>query len=75
MTELVLRDIDPILVERIARVAMARGWSRDETLLRLLEQGLFACEQEVSGGFEGMEVAALSDAIAALKLLPAGQGF
>ncbi|KAF1687029.1 hypothetical protein B1992_06570 [Pseudoxanthomonas broegbernensis] len=75
MTDLVLRDIDPILAERIRRVAAARGWSVDETLLRLLEQGLFASEQEVRGGFENVEVVALSDAIAALKMLPAGKGF
>lgn len=72
--DLVLRDIDPILAERIRRVAEARGWTLNETALRLLEQELFASEHEVSGGFEGMEVAALSDAIAALKLLPAGPG-
>ncbi len=75
MTELVLRDIDPILSERIRRVAEARGWSAHEAIVRLLEQGLFASEQEVSGGFENAEVGALSEAIAALKLLPAGKGF
>jgi len=75
VTDLVLRDIDPILSERIRRVAQARGWSPDEAVLRLLEQGLFASEEEVRGGFENMEVGALSDAIAALKLLPAGKGF
>lgn len=75
MPDLVLRDIDPILAERIQRIGLARGWSPHETVMRLLEQGLFACEQEVRGGFESPEVDALSDAIAALKLLPAGQGF
>ncbi len=75
MHDLVLRDIDPILAERIQRIGIARGWSQQETVLRLLEQGLFACEQEVRGGFESPEVDALADAIAALKLLPAGQGF
>lgn len=75
MPDLVLRDIDSILAERLRRIGLARGWDQRETVVRLLEQGLFACEQEVRGGFESPEVDALADAIAALKLLPAGQGF
>jgi hypothetical protein len=72
MADLLLRDIDPILTERIARVAAARGWTVSYTALYLLEQGLYACEQEVSGGLANREVDALADAIAALKQLPAG---
>lgn len=75
MTDLVLRDIDPILAERIRRVGVARGWTQHETILRLLEQGLFASEHEVRGGFESTEVDALAAAIAALKEVPAGKGF
>ena len=75
MTDLLLRDIDPILAERIQRVSVARGWSEHETILRLVEQGLFVSEQEVRGGLEGREVDALAQAIAALKEVPAGKGF
>ncbi len=75
MTDLLLQDIDAILAERIRRVAAARGWTQHETILRLLEQGLFACEQEVRGGFEDQEVDALAAAIAALKEVPAGRSF
>ena len=75
MADLVLRDIDPILADRIRRVSVARGWTQQETLTRLLEQGLFASEHEVRGGFEDREVDALADAIAALKEVPAGKGF
>lgn len=75
MTDLLLRDIDPILAERIRRVSVARGWDQHETILRLLEQGLFASELEVRSGFEDTEVDALADAIAALKEVPAGKGF
>src|SRR5690606_19194880 len=75
MPDLVLRDIDPILAERIQRVAQARGWGLRETALRLIEQGLFASEEEVRSGFENPEVEALAEAIAALKELPAGRGF
>jgi hypothetical protein len=76
MADLLLRDIDPILAERIRRVAVARGWTQHETILNLLEQGLFSSEHEVrGGGFEDLEVGALADAIAALKEVPAGKGF
>lgn len=75
MIDLVLRDVDPILAERIRRVSVARGWSQHETLMRLLEQGLFASEHEVRSGFVDPEVDALTDAIAALRELPAGKGF
>ena len=75
MTDLLLRDIDPILADRIRRVSVARGWTQHETILRLLEQGLFASEHEVRGGFEESEADALAEAIAALKEVPAGKGF
>ncbi len=75
MTDLVVRDIDPVLVERIRRISVARGWTQHYTVIMLIEQGLFASEHEVRGGFENPEVDALSDAIAALKELPAGNGF
>lgn len=75
MTDLVLRDIDPVLVDRIRRISMARGWTQHQTVVNLLEQGLFASEHEVHGGFQHPEVDALADAIAALKQLPAGGDF
>jgi hypothetical protein len=74
MVDLLLRDLDPLLNERIRRVAVARGWTREETCVALLEQGLFASELEVRGGFQNPEVEALSEAIAALQALPAGHG-
>jgi len=73
MVDLVLRNVDPLLVERIRRVAVARGWTREETCTALLEQGLFASELEVRGGFIDPEVNALSEAIAALQALPPGR--
>ncbi|CTP91702.1 hypothetical protein [Xanthomonas graminis] len=75
MTDLLLRDIDPILVDRIRRIAIARGWTQHQTVLNLIEQGLFASEHEVRSGFENPEVDALSEAIAVLRELPAGAGF
>ncbi|CTP91986.1 hypothetical protein A6R71_05895 [Xanthomonas translucens pv. arrhenatheri] len=75
MTDLLLRDIDPILVDRIRRIAVARCWTQHQTVLNLIEQGLFASEHEVRSGFENPEVDVLSEAIAVLRELPAGAGF
>ncbi|MEJ1097626.1 MULTISPECIES: hypothetical protein [unclassified Pseudoxanthomonas] len=75
MTDIVLKDIDPVLADRIRRVAAARGWNIHETIFNLLEQGLFACEAEVRSGFDNNEVDVLSAAINALKEVPAGKGF
>ena len=41
MTDIVLKDVDPILAERIRRVSQARGWPIHDTIFNLLEQGLF----------------------------------
>ncbi len=75
MAEVTLRDIDPLLLERIRRLSVARGWTREYTCTVLLEQGLFACEHEMSHGFEHPEVDVLSEAIHALQALPAGAEF
>jgi hypothetical protein len=75
MADLVLRDLDPLLEERIRRVAVARGWTREYTCVALLEQGLFSSELEVRHGFQNPEVDALADAIAALQALPDAKSF
>ncbi|MBD9480251.1 hypothetical protein [Pseudoxanthomonas sp. PXM02] len=75
MTDIVLKDVDPILAERIRRVSHARGWPIHDTIFNLLEQGLFVCEAEVRGGFDDREVNALAEAISALKDVPPGKGF
>ncbi|MEN5203191.1 hypothetical protein ABE473_01835 [Stenotrophomonas sp. TWI700] len=74
MADLLLRDVDPLLLERIRRIAVARGWTREDTCMALLEQGLFASELEVRSGFHDPEVDALAAAIAALQALPDAQG-
>ncbi|WP_305805086.1 hypothetical protein [Stenotrophomonas sp. YIM B06876] len=70
MADLTLRDVDPVLLERILRLAVARGWTREQTCLVLLEQGLFAIEGEARGGFATSEEDALREAISALRDLP-----
>lgn len=75
MTDIVMKDVDPVLADRIRRVAEARGWSVHETIFNLLEQGLYSSESEISSGFNDREVDVLSDAITALKGVPPGPGF
>ena len=74
MADLILPDLEPMLVERIDRVAQVRGWTRQTVLLDLIEHGLFQREEEIrGGGFDSPEVDALSDAIKALQALPPGR--
>jgi len=75
MADLLLREVDPMMLERIGRLAIARGWTHAQTCMALLEQGLFSTELEVRSGFADPEVDALAEAIAALQALPAGHGF
>ncbi len=75
MTDIVLRDIDPVLAERIRRVAQARGWDMHQTLLALLEQGLYACESGAQVRLDDRESTALQQAIAALEQVPNDPGF
>jgi hypothetical protein len=57
MTDIVLRDIDPVLAGRIRELAQARGWSMHDTLLRLIEQGLYQCEEAGAPGQHRVDVA------------------
>ena len=75
MTEIVLRDIDPVLADRIRRVAEARRWSLPQALLHLLEQGLYAVEADINVRFSDTDSDALKEAIAALEQVPNDPGF
>jgi hypothetical protein len=75
MTDIVLRDIDPLLAERIKRLGDDHGWSVHETLLRILERGLHACEDRGPMHFEANEAGVLEEAIAAMEEVPSDPGF
>jgi hypothetical protein len=75
MTDLVLRDIDDILADRIRHLAQVRGWDMHQTLQTLLEQGLYACESGTDVHFDDRESDALKQAIAALEQVNDDQGF
>lgn len=74
MTDLVLRDIDPNLAERIRKVAQTNGWTIHQTIMHLIERGLYASE----GGalrFDGAESDVMQSVIAALECVPNDPGF
>lgn len=74
MTDLVLRDIDPNMAARIRKVAEMNGWTMHETILHLIERGLYASE----GGalrFDSKESDVMQSVIAALETLPNDPGF
>jgi hypothetical protein len=75
MSEIVLRDIDPVLAERIRRVAESRRMGLPQALLYLLEQGLFVAETDMSVRFSDRDSDALLEAIAALEQVPNDPGF
>lgn len=74
MTDIVLRDIDALLAERIRRIADARSWALPDTLLFLLEHGLYACETGAAR-LDDSESDVLQNAIAALEQVPDDPGF
>jgi hypothetical protein len=75
MTDIILHDIDPFLLDRIKRVASQRSWSLQETLMHLLEHGLFACEAEIAARFSDTDAMALQAAISALEGIPSDSGY
>ena len=72
MTDIVLRDIDEVLLDRIQRAADKRGWTVSRTLLHLLEQGLYAAEGDGRLSFDNSEADVLQQAISALEGVPDG---
>ncbi len=75
MTHTVLLDIDPVLLERIGRVATAHGWGQQDAMIHLLEHGLFACEADLKARFDDADAKVLQAAIAALQGIPDDPGF
>jgi len=75
MTDIVLRDIDPVLADRIRRIGEAHGWSPSDTLLRLLETGLQSWEGDSAVLLAEHEDGVLQAAIAAMEQVPSDLGF
>lgn len=75
MSETVLLDIDAVLLERVRRLADAKGWGQQEAMIHLLEHGLFTCEVEVAARLDDTDADALQAAIAALEQIDNDPGF
>jgi len=75
MTDIMLRDADPVLVDRIKRLADARGWPMPQAMLYLLEQGLHVYEGDGGKRLDNRESDALAEAIAALEGIPDDAGY
>ena len=75
MTDIVLRDIDAVLAERLKLLSEQRGWSMHDTLCNVLEQGLYACESGALVHLDDRETNALQQAIAALEQVQDDSGF
>jgi hypothetical protein len=75
MTDIVLRDIDAGLADRIRRIADAHGWDQPRTLLRLLELGLHAVERDGAVALADHETGVLEAALRALEQVPSVPGF
>lgn len=70
MTELVLKDLDPALLERVAGFAERQGWGQARTLRFLIEQGLRARTGDERMRFDAAEDGVLAAAIGALEQVP-----
>lgn len=75
MTDIILRDIDATLADRIRRIGEAHGWNTPDTLLHLLEYGLHACEGDGRARLDRSERDILGAAIQALEGVPDDPGF
>ncbi|MDG6348806.1 hypothetical protein QAA18_08675 [Luteimonas sp. 8-5] len=70
MSPFLLDTVDPILADRLRKLAGKRGWSESDALIRVIERGLPVIEAEVPPSLEHEEADALQAAIAALEQIP-----
>lgn len=75
MTDIVLRDIDAVLADRLRLLSERRGWTMHDTLFQVIEHGLCECEAAALSRFDDREAIALQQAIAALEQVPDDAGF
>jgi hypothetical protein len=75
MTDIVLRDVDLPLQQRLQRIGRLRGWDMAETLLQVLQQGLYVIETGRESIDISDEAGVLEAAISALEHVPNDPGF
>src|SRR3546814_13254290 len=67
MSPFLLDAVDPILADRLRKLAGKRGWSESEALRYAIDRGVPVLEAEVPASLENAEADALKAAIAALR--------
>jgi hypothetical protein len=75
MTDIVFRDLDPSLLERLNRVAAANGWPPDEAVRQVIEHGVQALELAATLRLSEREESALRSAIDAMEGVADDPGF
>ena len=75
MTDIVLKDLDPALIERLDRVSAANGWQQEESLRNVFEHGLHALELAATLRLNDREENALQSAINAMEGVADDTGF
>lgn len=75
VTDIIVRDLEPALLERIKQIGVARGLDMPQTLLELLQLGLHSCEGRGAPPLNQTESGALDAAIKALEQVPDDTGF
>lgn len=70
MAPFTLDAMDPLLSDRLRKLAGRRGWSESEALRNAVERGLLVLEGEVPPSLAHDEDDALRAAIAALEQIP-----
>lgn len=70
MSPFLLDAVDPILADRLRKLAGKRGWSESEALRYAIDRGVPVLEAEVPASLENAEADALKAAIAALEQIP-----
>ena len=75
MADLVIHGIEPALAERIRCVAIARGWTYHEAVIKIIERGLFMGDYDQVQEQPIQPVNdALADAISMLEKFPNRSG-
>jgi len=74
MTDLILSNVEPALLQRVKRLAEMRGWSVPEALVFLLDRGLSRTDER-GDGLAALDTRVLEEAISALERVPDDPGF
>lgn len=74
MPDLILRNIEPAMLERVQRLADAHGWSVQQALVCLLDRGL-ASSTATDDALDAFDTRVLEEALVALENVPSDPGF